>query len=163
MLDFSTPRETVVVCTRGKFNQMGVEKEKDNICAVDWHMPVSPEHFAISLSKSSLSYELINNSRVFVVNFVPYSFASKVVKIGYVSGKTHNKFNDFEIRKEEADGVECSYLREAVAYLSCHVSNEIEIGDYVIFVGKVVSFREFVKGAKRLFHLREDKFTKMED
>jgi flavin reductase (DIM6/NTAB) family NADH-FMN oxidoreductase RutF len=158
MLNFITPRETVVLTTRGAYNHMGVDKVRDNCTPIDWHMPVSVSHFAISVSHSSLSAALIDASRVFVVNFVSVSFAHNIVEIGSVSGKTHNKFVQFGIRKDEAEGVDCCRLSNALGYISCEVVERIEKERYIFYMGKVLQHKELGTG-KRLFHIAEDKFT----
>jgi flavin reductase (DIM6/NTAB) family NADH-FMN oxidoreductase RutF len=162
MLDFITPRETVVLTTRGAYSHMGSNKVRDNCAPIDWHMPVSPGYFAISVSQNSMSCALIDASRVFVVNFVSSEFADTVVKIGSVSGKTHDKCKEFGVVLDEAEGVDCGYLHNAIAYVSCAVEERIEKDGYVLYVGKVIQHRE-LKVGKRLFHVAENRFTTTKD
>lgn len=158
MLNFIIPRETVLVTTRGKIIQFGKEIVKENVAPVDWHMPLSVSHFAISVPKNSCTAHLIRESAVFVVNFVGTGFADPVRLLGKNSGHSVDKFAVFSIAKEEADGVDCCRLKDAVAYISCHVVEQHSFEDYVLFVGKVVASRELVSGAKRLFHLGGGEF-----
>ncbi len=161
MLNVSTPRETVFVTTRGKTMHFGKEVLRDNVAALDWHMPVSPQHFAISVYKDSLTTALIQESKVFVVNFVSTAFSDTAVRIGNVSGKTIDKFLTYSIAREEAEGVDCCRIKDTVAYISCQVVQQMESEKYVLFIGKVVASRELVPGAKRLFHVKENEFTMM--
>lgn len=163
MLDITIPRETVLLTSRGKMMYFGKEIIKDNITAVDWHMPVSEQYVAISLHKDSLTATLIRESKVFVMNFISIDFAEKVKQMGSISGKIIDKFSRFGIMKEEAEGVDCCRLKEAVAYLACHVVQQMVIEDYILFIGKVVVSRKLVPGAKRLFHIKENKFTTTKD
>lgn len=163
MLDIITLRETVLVTTCGRVMHFGKEMSKDNVTATDWHMPVDPQHFAISIHKDSLTATLIHESKIFVVNFISVDFAEKVKEIGRVSGKTVDKFLAFSIVKEEAEGVDCCRVKNAVAYISCHVVQQMEVEKYVLFIGKVVVSRELVSGAKRLFHMKENEFTTAKD
>jgi flavin reductase (DIM6/NTAB) family NADH-FMN oxidoreductase RutF len=159
MLDFSTPRETVLVTSRGSYKDLQGDKVRDNITAIDWHMPAGVGHFAICVSQNSMTAALIDASRVFVVNFIGVDFKDTVVRVGSVSGKTHNKFKDFKVDVDDAEGVDCGYLKKAVAYLSCHVVNRMDIEGYVVYIGKVLQHRELKVGMKRLFHVAEDRFT----
>jgi flavin reductase (DIM6/NTAB) family NADH-FMN oxidoreductase RutF len=163
LLDIGTLRETVLVTTRGKMLHFGKDILRDNVAALDWHMPTSPQHFAISVHKDSLTATLIHESKVFVVNFISVDFAEKVKQIGSISGKVVDKFSRFGIAKEEAEGVDCCRVKDAVAYIGCHVVQQMEFEKYVLFIGKVVVLRDLVPGAKRLFHVKENEFTTTKD
>ncbi len=159
MLDFITPRETVLITSRGSNTQFGKEHVKDNVMPLDWHTPLSLSHFAISVPKNSFTAQLITQSGVFVVNFVGTGFSEKVILLGKASGHTVDKFTMFSIAKEEADGVDCCRLKDAAAYISCHVAEQHVFGDYILFIGTVVAFRELISGVKRLFHVGGGEFT----
>ncbi len=163
MLNFIIPRETVLVTTRGSVMHFGKEVMKDNVMPTDWHMPVSLSHFAISIPKSSCTAQLIKESGIFVVNFVGVGFADTVRLLGKSSGHTLDKFALYSIAKEEADGVDCCRLKDAVAYISCHVAQQHVFEDYMLFIGTVVASRELVSGVKRLFHVAGGDFTTTKD
>ena len=158
MLEFIIPRETVLVTTRGTIIQFGKEIVKENVVPIDWHTPVSVSHFAISIPKSSCTAQLITQSSVFVVNFVGIGFADTVRLLGKSSGRTVDKFTTFGVLKSEAEGVDCCRLKEAVAYIGCHVVEQHVFHDYIFFIGKVVASRESISGVKRLFHLGGGEF-----
>ncbi len=159
MLNFITPRGTVFITSRGTITHFGKEIVKDNVMPTDWHMPVSVSHFSVSIPKSALTAQLIAQSGVFVVNFVGVGFSDTVRMLGKSSGHTVDKFAAFSIAKEEADGVDCCRLKDAVAYVSCHVIEQHAFDDYILFIGKVVASRELVSGMKRLFHVGGGEFT----
>lgn len=162
-MTFITPRETVLITSRGSITQFGKEMIKENVMPTDLHMPLSLSHFAISVPKNSFTAQLIAQSGVFVVNFVGTYFAEKVTLLGKASGHTVDKFTRFSIAKEEADGVDCSRLKEAAAYISCHVAEQHVFGDHILFIGTVVASRELVSGVKRLFHVAGGEFTTTND
>src|SRR3989338_2469494 len=114
MLTFITPRETVLITSRGSSIQFGKDLLKDNVAPTDWHLPISPSHFAISIPKNSFTAQLIAQSGVFVVNFVGLGFTDAVRLLGKSSGHTVDKFSTYSIAKEEANGVDCSRLKDAV-------------------------------------------------
>lgn len=154
------PRQVILVTTREEIEFMGRKKEMDNIITIAWHMPVSVEPFlyAISVNKSSASLQLIKKSKVFVVNFIPSELKDAALFCGKQSGLHQDKFLGAKLTKIDAEHVDCPRIKEAIGYLECHVINEVDAGDHVIFIGEVAS-QQFKEDKKRLFHLGEDKFT----
>jgi flavin reductase (DIM6/NTAB) family NADH-FMN oxidoreductase RutF len=141
---------------------MGKKVLKDNLITIDWHMPVSiqPALYAISVGKSRFSCELIQNSRCFVVNFMPYALKDKVWFCGSRTGKHIDKFKEAGLNKEESDSVDCPRVAQACAHLECEVVNSVEAGDHIIYVGRIL--REVPKAdAPRLFHVSEAKFMQV--
>lgn len=160
MTAITNPRQTVLVTCRSHLKVLNKQILKDNIITLDWHMPTSfkPELYAISLGKTRFSMELIKKSKAFVVNFMPYDFKDAVLRCGRVSGKHVDKFKDTGLIKLEAEKLDCPRIKEAVAWLECEVIDELETGDHIIFIGKVVN-SELMKKDKRVFHLEADDFT----
>lgn len=161
MFETINPRQTVLITTRFEDDILGKEILKDDVTAIDWHMPTSaePPLYAISLKKDQYSAELIRKSRCFVVNFIPYEMADKVEKIGVmIYGKHRDKFKDCGIEKEDADSIFCSRIKGALTWLECSLVNEFETGSNTIFIGQVQRVYHNSHG-KKLFHLEGDKFT----
>lgn len=133
---------------------------KDNIITLDWHMPLSfdPMMFAVSIGKTRFSLGMVRSSKVFVANFMVKESEAGVLFCGRHSGKTVDKFATSGLEKEEAKTIDCPRVKEAHAYLECEVVSEIEVGDHILFIGKVTHAEEKGKG-KRLFHLEADRFT----
>ena len=131
---------------------------------MDWHTPLSfnPMMYAISIGKTSYSLELIKKSKVFVVNFMSKDYEKQVLFCGRHSGRDFDKFAQTGLIKEEAEKINCPRIKETLGFLECKVLQEIEVGDHILFIAEVVNsgLREH---AKRLFHLREDKFTTTEE
>ena len=153
------PRQTVLVTCREELEFMGKTKEIHNIITVAWHMPVSqsPLLYAIAISKTRASYEIINKSKGFVVNFIPFELKEAALTCGKLSGRHHDKFAEAKLTMEESNHIDCPKIKEAIGYLECHVIEEIEAGDHVIFVGEVT--HEQFKGERpRLFHCGGSEF-----
>ena len=128
--------------------------------AVAWHMPVSKEPFlyAIAVNKQSYSKRLIEESGVFAVNFVPFSWKDKVLFCGRHSGMHRDKFAESGLEKEECTSLHCVRVKDALGYLECQLVQTIDAGDHVIFLGKVLH-EEQLHQEKRLYHVYEDEFT----
>jgi len=153
MLNCTGPIQTVIVSSRADLSIFGKQLTKDNLITVAWHMPISfgPPLYAISIGKTRFSLELIRKSKVFVVNFMPYYLREKLLVCGTKSGRLLDKFHETGLGKEEASSIDCCKVVEAVAQLECEVVQEIEAGDHVIFVGKVLRAIEKNTSEKRPF------------
>lgn len=155
MLEVVNPRQTVLVTCR--------HEGKDNIIALDWHMPTSfePPLYCISVGKSRYSHDMIKASRVFAVNFMPAEAEKAVLYCGRTSGRDVDKFSATALIKQECEKIDCPRIKQALAWLECRVVAELSTGDHTIFVGEVVHYKQNKKG-RRIFHLGGDSFTTTE-
>lgn len=158
------PRQAVLVTCRGKVEILGRVKEKDNIISVAWHTPLSVEPFmyAIAVGKTRFSLKLIKESGVFAVNFISKKMQEEVVYCGRHSGEHLDKFSETGLKKEECEKIDCPRLADALGYLECEVVDEIETGDHVLFIAKVINSK-LEKEDKRLFHITGNEFTTTTD
>ncbi len=163
-IELSYPRQVILVTSRAFVkSKFSAEKEhKDNVFTLSWHSPVSfnPELYAIMVGKTRYSYQLIKESKVFAVNFMPIELKKEVLFCGRNSGEMMDKFKETGLEKEECEKIDCCRLKQALAVLECHVINEVEAGDHVIFIGKVLHAKQNQKG-KRIFQAQggKDLFT----
>ena len=142
----------------GKIITGSVPKEvKDNIITLAWHMPVSfePKLYAIAIGKTRFSAGMINKSKAFVVNFVPFSLKDKALVCGTKTGAHIDKFEESGLTKEESDSVDCARIKEALGYMECEVVNEVDCGDHTIYIGKVLH-SNVKKDEKRLMQKDKD-------
>jgi len=162
MREVVNPRQVILITSRARIvpKFKAKEEEKDNIMTAAWHMPVSfePPLYAISVGKKRYSLELIRKSKSFVVNFMPYSMKKEVLLAGRTTGVHLDKFEKIGLGKEDAETIDCCRIKEALACLECEVEQEIEAGDHIIFIGRVLKVIKN-KGGKRIYQIRGDKFT----
>ncbi|RMF06865.1 flavin reductase family protein [Candidatus Woesearchaeota archaeon] len=154
------PRQVVLVTSRDEAEIMGRKQKKDNIITVAWHTPLShnPFLYGIAIGKTRFSRQLIDNSRVFAVNFIGEHLKDAAVKAGTVSGMHTDKFAYCGLTKKECEKIDAPRIGEACAWIECEVVEAIETGDHIFYVGRVVnSVAE--KNEKRLFQLGGMAFT----
>lgn len=158
--ELANPRQVVLVSCEAEIELLGKKVEKKDIITLAWHMPVSmePPMYAISIGKTRFSLNLIKKSRCFVVNFMPAEKEKEILLCGRTTGQSTDKFRETGFTEEEAEKIHCPRIKEALGWLECEVIEEIEAGDHVVFIGKVVHMQEKKEG-KRLFHLGGDKFV----
>ncbi|MFC1697136.1 flavin reductase family protein [Nanoarchaeota archaeon] len=138
MTQIFNPRQVILVSSRAETDVMGKIEVKDNLFTLSWHMPVSfdPPLYAFSTGKSRFSTELIQKSKVFVVNFLSSDHEDAAVFCGSHTGKHMDKFKECDLEKKEADTVDCPVI-EGASYIECSVVDEIEAGDHIIIIGKI--------------------------
>jgi flavin reductase (DIM6/NTAB) family NADH-FMN oxidoreductase RutF len=160
VFDIAYPLQVILVTTRGKAELLGKDVSKDNIITLAWHCPLSfePLLYGIAVGKTRFSHDLIKESKVFAVNFIPHELKDKALYCGRSSGATVDKFEKSGLTKEECDNIDCCRIKEASAILECEVITEFEAGDHTLFVGKVQN--EINKDdKKRLLYLGSERFT----
>jgi len=131
------PRQTVLVTSWDGTNNNG----RTNIITLDWSMPTSIKPFlvAISVGKTRHSYGCISDGREFVVNIPVKSLENAVLLCGTKSGRNCNKFREAGLHETASKKVKPAGILECPARLECVLESEIETGDHVIFVGRVVN------------------------
>ncbi|MFH0977898.1 MAG: flavin reductase family protein [Candidatus Woesearchaeota archaeon] len=162
MVFSAEPIQTVLVSCKATVDILGKPTLKDNLITINWHMPCSfnPQMYVISVGKSRFSAELLKKSRCFAVNFMPFTAKEKVLFCGRNTGRHIDKFKKAGLTREESTAIDCPKVAEAVAQLECEVVDIVEAGDHLLFIGKILN--EVEKGnAPRLFHTRDDDFTRV--
>jgi len=151
MVRINNPRQTVLVSCRGPAKLMGVEENINDIIPLDWHSPASyePRKYLILVSKKAPALERIRNSGAFVVNFMPYDLVEKIIACGKEFKK--DEFKEVGLTEAKSEKlIDCPRIKEAIAWLECEVENEIDVGDHVLFIGKVMH-SDVIKETKRPF------------
>lgn len=129
------PRIAAVVASKAK--------NKTNVMAAAWHMPVSfnPPLYAISVSQKRFSYGLITKGKAFTVNFLPAEKAALVAAAGGTKGEEIDKFKELGIEKEDSSAVDAPILSDAYAVYECRLVSDEKIGDHHLLIGEIVSTR----------------------
>ena len=114
---------------------------KTNIITLAWHTPISskPPLYGISLSPKRYSYGLIEKSKEFVINFIPYSLVEAADFCGTHTGKTTDKLCKTGLTLTPSNKLSTPLIKEGYAHLECTLQKTITIGDHSLFVGEVVA------------------------
>ena len=146
---YTLPRRVVLVTTRYE----GVE----DVWPIDWHTPLSlqPERYGICIYRNSHGSGLLQQSRSFVVHFVPAAWEEIVLACGNSSGRDTDKFAQLGLRKGEAETVPAPRLEGVLGRLECEVERIDDLGDRLFAVG-LVKHSELSADAAQLFHLISD-------
>lgn len=157
MVDLSYPRQVVLVTSRAEVKDKFSTNvyEKDNVLAVDWHMPVSmePKMYAIAIGKNRFSANLIKDSGFFCVNFISNDLTEVVKYVGTQSGEHIDKFAKTGLETIECNTLACFAIKDSVGFIECELVNQVDSGDHIIFIGKVVH-TTVNDEKKRCFHIK---------
>jgi len=113
---------------------------KDNIITLSWVGVVcsSPPVVAMGIRKNRFSYEMIMNSKEYVINIPPASLKGEADFCGTRSGKEFDKFKETGFTKEKAKVVDAPLIGECPINLECKLIKSIELGSHTLFLGEVV-------------------------
>jgi len=96
---------------------------------------IKPPMMAIGLSEKNYTYDLIKESGVFAVNFLPKNRRDLVQSFGYKSGREVDKFKNLEYASALT---ESPILNDSAAFLDCKLAKICQTGDHYLFIGEVV-------------------------
>ena len=117
------------------------DMEKSNIMTVAWTgiLNTNPAIVYISVRPERYSYELIKNSKEFVINLTTEDLAFATDWCGVRSGKDYDKFKEMHLTKEKANHVKCPIIKESPVAIECKVIDIKEYGSHNTFVAQVLS------------------------
>ena len=114
---------------------------KHNICTVAWAGTVNsePPMVSISLRKSRLSHDYIDETGEFVINLVNKSLAKPCDYCGVKSGRDEDKFKTCGLASMPAKNLEYAVaIKESPVNISCKVVSKTELGSHDMYVAEIV-------------------------
>ena len=119
------------------------EKGKTNVITIAWHTPISkdPPLYGISLAPKRYSHGLIEKTKEFVVNFVPYKLVEKLHFCGTHSGRNTDKICETRLTLAASKKVEVPLIKECYAHLECKLAEILSVGDHTFFIGEVINIQ----------------------
>jgi len=113
---------------------------KTNVFTVAWcgNVCTNPPMVSISVRKSRYSYELIKNSKEFVINLVNENIVKECDYCGVVSGRDVDKFKKCNFHENILPNVSVPGILESPVNISCKVNQIIELGSHDLFIANVV-------------------------
>jgi flavin reductase (DIM6/NTAB) family NADH-FMN oxidoreductase RutF len=111
-----------------------------NLMAISWWTYVSnkPATIAVSISKKSLSNELVRKNKEFALNIVDESIREAAFLCGTRSGRVENKAEKYNIELLDAKVISTQLVKAHKVAMECRVITIIEVADHDIFVAEVV-------------------------
>ena len=135
------------------------ENGKPNIITIAWAGTVcsDPPMVSISVRKSRYSYDLIKNSREFVINLTDRKLAKAADFCGVRSGKDVDKFKVCHLTAKEGSTVKAPLIAEAPVNIECRVTQVLELGSHDMFLAEVTAVQVDSKyiDEKNSFHMED--------
>ena len=96
-----------------------------------------PSLVGIGIAPKRYSYDLIQQSREFIVNVVDEPLTKAVRICGEKSGRDVDKFKAAALTPMKGTKVQAPAIHESPVNIECKVIQEVETGDHVWFIGEV--------------------------
>lgn len=119
----------------------GIKEWKPNMITIAWTGSIcsDPPMLSISIRPERHSYEIIKDTREFVVNLTTEKHAKAVDWCGMVSGRDVNKFERTKLTPFEALKVNCPIVLECPINIECRVQKIIKLGTHNMFLAEVIA------------------------
>lgn len=115
--------------------------EKANIITIAWTGTIctDPAMTYISIRPERYSYEIIKNTKEFVINLTTKELAYATDWCGVRSGAEYDKFKEMNLTKEKAKFVSCPMIKESPVSIECKVVEIKELGSHHMMVAEVLA------------------------
>jgi flavin reductase (DIM6/NTAB) family NADH-FMN oxidoreductase RutF len=128
------PEQIVIAIVRdsdGKYNPI----------TLGWTMITShkPPMMAIAVAHNRHSRKAIEDSGEFVIAFPSSLMADAALFYGTKSGRDTDKLKEHPVATEPATEVDSLLLTDAVANFECKLESQLETGDHILYVGRIVA------------------------
>ena len=116
------------------------DMENSNIITVAWTGVIcsDPAMVYISIRPSRHSYNMIMESKEFVINLTTEDLTFKTDWCGVKSGKDIDKFKEMNLTKQKSEFVKCPMIAESPISIECEVIEEKNLGSHTMFIAKVL-------------------------
>ena len=162
---FLAPRPTAIITTID-------EEKKINAAPFSFIMPVSmnPPLLAVAIGNKRDILTNIRDSREFVVNIPPEEMLSELWACSKRQFRSDEDLEAVGLMTVDSEKVLAPCIRECIIWFECLLENEMEMGDHILVIGRVVhaEVKDSIVGkegnidlkkAKVLMHISGPKFT----
>jgi flavin reductase (DIM6/NTAB) family NADH-FMN oxidoreductase RutF len=116
------------------------KEEKMNIITVAWTGTVctNPAMVYISVRPERYSYEMIMETREFVINLGTQKLVKAVDYCGVKSGRMVDKFKEMKLTPGPSNNIKAPIIMESPVNIECQVTEILPLGSHHMFLAKVV-------------------------
>ena len=94
---------------------------------------------SISVRPERYSYDIIKETKEFVINLTTKDIVKATDYCGVRSGRDVDKFKEMKLHKEKASIVKCPMIQESPVSIECKVKEIKELGSHTMFIAEVVA------------------------
>ncbi len=116
------------------------EGEKPNIITVAWSGTIctTPAMAYISVRPERYSYDIIKDSKEFVINLITKDLTYATDFCGVRSGRDVDKFSEMKLTPMESQHISAPGIMESPVNIECVVEQILPLGSHHMFIAKVV-------------------------
>ncbi|MFV0341785.1 MAG: flavin reductase family protein [Anaerocolumna sp.] len=116
------------------------EEGKKNIITVAWTGTVctNPAMVYISVRPERYSYDMIKDTKEFVINLGTKNLVKAVDYCGVKSGRQVDKFHEMKLTPTKGNIVKAPIILESPVNIECQVTEILPLGSHHMFLAKVV-------------------------
>ena len=133
--------------------------EKPNIITVAWTGTccTNPPMAYVSIRPERYSYDIINETKEFVINLTSKDLAYAADYCGVKSGKDIDKFKEMNLTPIKSRFVSCPSINESPVNIECRVKEVLKLGSHHMFIAEVlgVTIENKYMDDKGKFHLND--------
>lgn len=114
---------------------------KSNIITLAWAGTVctNPPMLSISVRPERYSYQMLDETKEFVVNLTTRKLAYAADYCGVRSGRQVDKFKEMKLTKETAAHVAVPMIGESPVNIECRVNQILKLGSHHMFIADVLA------------------------
>ena len=121
----------------------GTGNESNLITAAMVHVfSLDPPMIGVGISPKRHSFKLLGEHEEFTVNVPHEEMVQKIKDCGSASGRDIDKFEEFDLTREQGGNTVVPTVRECPLVLECELEKRIETGDHHWFIGKVLNAKK---------------------
>lgn len=119
----------------------GDHKENYNAITIAWTGTIcsDPAMTYVSIRPSRHSYDIIKETKEFVINLTTKDLARATDFCGVKSGRDMNKFKEMNLTLEKATQVKAPLIKESPVNIECRVKDIVPLGSHDMFMAEVVA------------------------
>jgi flavin reductase (DIM6/NTAB) family NADH-FMN oxidoreductase RutF len=112
-----------------------------DLATVSWFIQesVNPPQILVNLAPNRFIYEIINETKEFMLTVLPKGSEHIADLCGNTSGKQTDKVKALGLKISQASKISVPKIENTLANIECKVSDIFLSGDHVIIVGEVVA------------------------
>ena len=137
--------------------------EKANIITVAWAGTTcsSPAMVSISVRKERYSYDILKETKEFVINLTTEQLCRATDFCGVKSGKDIDKFKEMHLTEQPSEKINAPGIAESPVNIECKVKQIIPLGSHDMFLAEVVNVTvdDSLMDSAGKFHLNSSKLV----
>lgn len=117
------------------------ENEKPNIITVAWAGTIcsDPAMVSISVRKQRYSYDIIKETKEFVINLTTKKLCRAADFCGVRSGRDTDKFAQMHLTPQASEHIMAPGIAESPVNIECRVKEIVELGTHDMFIAEVLA------------------------